>query len=38
MTDGDGGTGFGEAPQVWQVTGDSIAGAEACVEAARPRC
>lgn len=28
----DGTTGFGEAPQVWQVTGDSVAGAQACVE------
>lgn len=25
-------TGFGEAPQVWQVTGESLAGAQACVE------
>ena len=28
----DGTTGFGEAPQVWQVTGDPVAGARACVE------
>jgi len=28
----DGTSGFGEAPQVWQVTGDSVAGARACVE------
>jgi L-Ala-D/L-Glu epimerase / N-acetyl-D-glutamate racemase len=25
-------TGWGEAPQVWKVTGDSLAGAQACVE------
>jgi L-alanine-DL-glutamate epimerase-like enolase superfamily enzyme len=31
VVDGDGRSGFGEAPQVWQVTGASIAGAEACV-------
>jgi o-succinylbenzoate synthase len=31
ITDSDGVTGWGEAPQVWQVTGDSLAGAEACV-------
>lgn len=31
VTDGDGRTGWGEAPQVWQVTGESLAGAEACV-------
>ncbi len=28
---GDGVRGFGEAPQVWRVTGESLAGAEACV-------
>lgn len=28
----DGTSGLGEAPQVWQVTGDSVAGARACVE------
>jgi L-alanine-DL-glutamate epimerase-like enolase superfamily enzyme len=28
----DGTSGFGEAPQVWQVTGDSVAGARACIE------
>lgn len=28
----DGTSGFGEAPEVWQVTGDSVAGAQACVE------
>ena len=32
ITDDDGVTGWGEAPQVWQVTGESLAGAEACVE------
>jgi o-succinylbenzoate synthase len=31
LTDSDGLTGWGEAPQVWQVTGESLAGAEACV-------
>ncbi|RBI97486.1 dipeptide epimerase, partial [Micromonospora provocatoris] len=31
VVDGDGRPGFGEAPQVWQVTGASVAGAEACV-------
>ena len=28
----DAATGWGEAPQVWKVTGDSLAGAQACVE------
>lgn len=32
VTDDDGITGWGEAPQVWQVTGESLAGATACVE------
>lgn len=32
ITDSDGRTGWGEAPQVWQVTGESLAGATACVE------
>lgn len=32
ITDGDGLTGWGEAPQVWQVTGESLAGAQACIE------
>jgi L-Ala-D/L-Glu epimerase len=32
LIDEDGRSGYGEAPQVWQVTGDSIAGSEACVE------
>ncbi len=31
VTDADGRRGFGEAPQVWRVTGESLAGAEACV-------
>jgi o-succinylbenzoate synthase len=31
IIDTDGHSGFGEAPQVWQVTGASIAGSEACV-------
>lgn len=32
VTDSDGTTGWGEAPQVWQVTGESLAGATACLE------
>jgi L-alanine-DL-glutamate epimerase-like enolase superfamily enzyme len=32
VTDEDGRTGYGEAPQVWQVTGASIEGAQACVQ------
>ena len=32
VTDTDGTTGWGEAPQVWQVTGESLAGATACIE------
>ncbi len=32
VTDSEGTTGWGEAPQVWQVTGESLAGATACVE------
>lgn len=32
VTDDDGVSGWGEAPQVWQVTGDSVAGSQACVE------
>jgi o-succinylbenzoate synthase len=32
VTDTDGVTGWGEAPEVWRVTGESLAGAEACVE------
>ncbi|HEY3009013.1 MAG TPA: dipeptide epimerase [Micromonosporaceae bacterium] len=31
VVDADGRTGFGEAPQVWRVTGASLAGSEACV-------
>src|SRR5207244_11030522 len=31
VTDSDGAVGWGEAPQVWQVTGESLAGAEACL-------
>ena len=31
VTDSDGVSGWGEAPQVWQVTGESVAGAEACL-------
>ena len=32
VSDSDGTTGWGEAPQVWQVTGESLASAAACVE------
>ncbi len=32
VTDDDGATGWGEAPQAWRVTGDSLAGTTACVE------
>jgi o-succinylbenzoate synthase len=32
VTDSDGTTGWGEAPQVWQVTGESLAGATACID------
>ena len=32
ISDSDGNTGWGEAPQVWQVTGESLAGATACLE------
>jgi L-Ala-D/L-Glu epimerase len=31
LTDDDGRVGFGEAPEVWRVTGESIAGISACV-------
>ncbi|MFT4110472.1 enolase C-terminal domain-like protein [Propionicimonas sp.] len=31
ITDADGRTGHGEAPQVWRVTGESLEGIEACV-------
>jgi o-succinylbenzoate synthase len=32
IRDSDGRLGWGEAPQVWQVTGESLAGATACIE------
>ena len=32
VVDSDGRSGFGEAPQVWQVTGASVDGSRACVE------
>jgi o-succinylbenzoate synthase len=32
VRDSDGRVGWGEAPQVWQVTGESIASATACIE------
>lgn len=32
VVDTDGVVGWGEAPQVWQVTGESLAGAAACLE------
>lgn len=32
VTDDEGRTGYGEAPQIWQVTGASIPGSQACVE------
>jgi L-Ala-D/L-Glu epimerase / N-acetyl-D-glutamate racemase len=32
VTDTDGTIGWGEAPQVWQVTGESLASATACLE------
>ncbi|WP_020521196.1 mandelate racemase/muconate lactonizing enzyme family protein [Catelliglobosispora koreensis] len=32
VVDGDGNSGFGEAPQVWAVTGANIPGSQACVE------
>ncbi len=31
VTDADGAVGYGEAPQIWRVTGESLAGIEACV-------
>ena len=31
LVDDEGRRGFGEAPQVWRVTGESLAGAEACL-------
>ena len=38
LVDSDGRSGFGEAPQVWQVTGASVAGARACVARCSARC
>jgi len=32
LTDTDGVTGVGEAPQAWRITGDSLAGSRACLE------
>lgn len=32
LVDSDGVSGWGEAPQVWQVTGDSLAGSQACLD------
>ncbi|WP_246060606.1 dipeptide epimerase [Nocardioides dongxiaopingii] len=32
VVDSDGVSGWGEAPQVWQVTGDSLAGSQACLD------
>ena len=32
IVDDEGRSGYGEAPQVWQVTGDSIAGSQSCVD------
>jgi L-alanine-DL-glutamate epimerase-like enolase superfamily enzyme len=32
VTTSDGIVGYGEAPQVWRVTGESVAGARACLE------
>lgn len=32
VVDADGRCGFGEAPQVWRVTGESLAGARACID------
>jgi len=32
LIDSDGVVGWGEAPQVWKVTGDSIAGSQACFD------
>jgi L-alanine-DL-glutamate epimerase-like enolase superfamily enzyme len=33
VTDADGTTGYGEAPQIWRVTGESMPGIEECVHA-----
>jgi L-Ala-D/L-Glu epimerase / N-acetyl-D-glutamate racemase len=32
LIDSDGHRGYGEAPQVWQVTGENLAGAQACLD------
>lgn len=32
VVDSDGASGWGEAPQVWRVTGDSLAGSQACLD------
>ena len=32
LVDDEGRSGYGEAPQVWRVTGESLAGAQACLE------
>lgn len=32
IDDDSGHTGYGEAPQVWQVTGESLPGAQACID------
>lgn len=32
LTDSDGRTGWGEAPQAWRITGESLAGAQACLD------
>lgn len=32
LTDSDGCTGWGEAPQAWRITGESLAGAQACLD------
>jgi L-alanine-DL-glutamate epimerase-like enolase superfamily enzyme len=32
LVDSDGRRGFGEAPQVWRVTGESLAGAQSCLD------
>lgn len=32
VTDADGTTGYGEAPQIWRVTGESMVGIEECVQ------
>ncbi|WP_412542335.1 dipeptide epimerase [Longispora sp. K20-0274] len=36
IVDDDGRSGFGEAPEVWRVTGASLPGSAACVEALTP--